>query len=65
MRSHRIEFLVYFIGLVPLGIFLAQVREAIGHDGLAFAAVVLYLLGLRFLGRWLAGRYGRDEPSAE
>lgn len=65
MSPYRIEFFVYLLGLVPLGIFQAQVRMAIGHDGLAFAAVVLYLLGLRFLGRWLVGRYGRDEPSAE
>lgn len=60
MRSHRVEFVVYLVGLLPLGLFQHQFRIAINYDGLAFGAVVAYLLLLRGLGRTLSQRFAKD-----
>ncbi len=61
MSPRRIEFIVYLVGLMPLAFFQASARAAIGHDGVAFGAVIAYLLGVRFLGRELARLLGRSE----
>ena len=52
MASRRIEFLVYLVGTVVLGLFQARLRAAIDSDGIAFVAVLGYLVFLRALG-WL------------
>jgi hypothetical protein len=64
MRSHRIEFLVYLVGVLPLGLFQHKLRVAIGHDGVSFAAVVAYLFALRIVGRFFSKRISQ-EPSSE
>lgn len=60
MSPRRIEFFVYLIGLAPLGLYQAPARVAIGNDAIAFGAALVYLLGLRFFGRILAKRLGRE-----
>lgn len=60
MRGRRVEFVVYLVGVALLGLSQINLRAAIGQDGIAFAAVLAYLLALRFLGRAAAKRFSRQ-----
>ena len=48
LKKH-LPFLIYLIGMVPLGYFQSSVRGNLG-DPLAFAVAIGYLIALRFLG---------------
>jgi hypothetical protein len=60
-----IAFLVYLVGLAPLGLFYAQLKAATGGEWLFLLGVVVYLLALRFIGAWLARRSERSENAGE
>jgi hypothetical protein len=47
--KRRLPFLIYLIGMVPLGYFQDSIRVMLG-DPLALAAAIGYLIALRLLG---------------
>lgn len=49
LHKKRLPFLVYFVGMVPLGYFQHSVRMSLG-DILAFVVAAGYLVALRLLG---------------
>ena len=55
MTRRRIEFAVYLVGIALLGLFQQPMRSAIGSDGWAFIAAILYLVCLRAVG-WAVSR---------
>ena len=61
MRSH-IEFIVYLVGLVPLGLAYSWLKSAFTSQTLFFVLGILYLVGLRIIGRVLMNRFG-ETPS--
>jgi hypothetical protein len=52
-QSRHVETVVYLVGIVVLGLTQAKVRVVLG-DGWSFAAVIAYLVFLRFLGNQLS-----------
>jgi len=56
-----IQFLIYLVGAALLGVFYEQVKVVTGGEWGFLCTVLLYLLGLRFIGGWLARRGIRDE----
>ena len=56
--TRHIEFLVYLIGIVLLGLFYAKLKQAFSSQLLFAGLGVAYLVLLRFIGRALARRYG-------
>jgi hypothetical protein len=56
--TRRIEFLVYLIGIVVLGLFYARLRQAFSSQLLFAGLCLAYLVLLGLIGRALARRYG-------
>jgi hypothetical protein len=50
------DFVIFIIGLLPLGLFYGHLKSAFGSDGYFFIAAIGYLLVLRLLGRAYVGR---------
>ena len=51
MKTLRPDFVVYIVGLLPLGIFYEPLKEQTGGGAVFFGVVVLYLTALRIVGR--------------
>lgn len=59
MNSLRSPFVVYLLGLLPLGIFDEPVKYILGGGAVFFLAALVYLLFLRGIG-WLVSRRSND-----
>ena len=60
MKSHRIEFIVYFVGITLLGIAYYAIKHAVASP-MFVIGVLAYLVALRALGRFLAKRLAAKE----
>ncbi|MES2958038.1 MAG: hypothetical protein V4792_07610 [Pseudomonadota bacterium] len=56
----NIEFIVYLVGAVLLGLSYPWLEQALSSRLLFFALGLLYLVALRLIGRALARRYGES-----
>lgn len=52
----RIEFTVYLVGVILLGLVYEPVKHALGGRWLFLGVVTLYALMLRLVGAWLSER---------
>lgn len=49
-----LQFIIYVLGLIPLGLFYEPIKEALGGRWLFLAFGVAYLVGLRLIGSLVA-----------
>ena len=61
MKSSVLEYVVYLLGVVMLGLFYGPAKSALGSGVTFVAAVVTYLVALRILGRSVARLVERRE----
>ncbi len=50
------EYIVYVVGLLPLGLGYGTIKSALGGQWLFLLCVLAYLIALRLLGVYVAGR---------
>ena len=61
MTRHRIEVLIYTVGLFVLGLVYYQLKGAMSRP-VFFGVMVAYLLVVRFVGYLVSRRVGKEPP---
>lgn len=60
MSTRYVQLLVYFVGVIVLGLFYEQVKTATGGGPLFVALAIAYLVVVRVVGHFVARRFDRD-----
>ena len=53
----NIQYIIYFLGVVVLGLLYVPIKSALGSKWLFLFSVIAYLFSLRFIGAWVARKF--------
>jgi hypothetical protein len=57
MNKANIEFIIYLIGIAPLGLFYSTIKEVLGGKLIFLCAVIFYLIIIMFSGKFIAKKW--------